>query len=550
MDGKPNFLYKTLPRKHQEQAFYFIYSLFMSGTNYGALLMQQGTGKTKVTIDIASNLYKEGKIDAVLLIAPNGVQDQWRDEQLPMHSPIPYNDLTWSLSPSKKYARELKAFTYERSETIKWFYVNVEAFSKDTHLDVFRTFVERHNCLVVVDESTRIKTPKSARTINVIQGLSKITKERGVVTSMTPLSKYRLILTGTQVTNTPFDLWAMFEFLQHNYFGRDYYSFCGRYGLQIREEHNRYRSVQPNEMESVRKYYKYGKSYEDIARIMQMSESSVKFIVENPGLRVPYKNLDELKDMVAKVSFQVLKKDCLDLPPKTYVKLYVDPSPEQVKIYKDLKRELEAEYGNGLLTVTNSISLLTRLQQVTGGFFPAQVDENGKQLGKPIPILPNPKIGALLDDLDEATEYPIIVVAHFVAEILAIQEALKKKRPELRVEVIYGDVDKATRNEIKERLNRGDLDVLVCNSRTMGTGHNLQASHVQYTFSNDYSSENREQMEDRIHRDGQKSDNVLYKDIIMRKTIDEVIYKALIDKRELLNFMRDKTAHNFLGGSE
>ena len=521
--------------------------------------MQQGVGKTKVAIDIASNLYKYGDsfpggaINAVLLIAPNGVQDQWRDEQLPEHSPIPYTDFTWSNTTGKGYSYALKRFINEAAPAIKWFYVNVEAFSSKSHLDVFKSFVSKHKTLVIVDEATRIKTPTSARTLNVIRGLSNVTTVGKIVTGVLPLSAYRLILTGTQVTNSPFDVWSMFEFLQHNYFGRDFNSFQGRYGLQIRStipgtRRGYFRSIQPSEMESIRKYHAAGKSFDDISRIMAVSESSARFISNNPSLKVPYKNLDELKSLISKVSYQVLKKDCLDLPPKTYEKLYVDPSDDQLRIYKELKKDLEAEYGHGTLSVLNSISLLTRLQQVTGGFFPAQLDEDGKSRTEPIPILPNPKLQALIDDLDEATEYPIIIVAAFVAEIKAIREALKKQRPDLRVEVIYGDVPVAERGQIRERLNNGELDVLVANARTIGTGYNLQKSHVQYYYSNTYSLEEREQMEDRTHRDGQESDNVLYKDIIMRGTIDEKVYSVLRSKRELLDFMRDTTAREFLGG--
>ena len=550
----PNYLYKTLPMQHQEEAFYFVYSLFQRGINYAALLMEMGTGKTKTAIDIASNLYAEKKIDAVMVIAPNGVQSQWQTEQVPEHSPIPYTDFIWSNTASKRYAYELKQFLLIPNNVIKWFYVNVEAFSSKNHLDVFKAFVSKHRTLVIVDEATRIKTPESARTINIIQGLSSITKAGKVVTSVLPISAYRLILTGMQTTNSPFDLWSMFEFLQHNYFGRDYNSFQGRYGLQIRStipgsRRGYFRSIQPSEMQSVRKYVSSGKSLEDVSRIMGISESSAKFIVDNPALKVPYKNLDELKALVSKVSYQVLKKDCLDLPPKTYEKIYVDPSSEQLQIYKDLKKDLEAEYGYATLSVANAISMLVRLQQVTGGFFPAQVDEDGAHLSEPIPILPNPKLNALLANLDEATEYPIIVVAAFVSEIKAIRDALHKHRPDLNVRIIYGKVPVAERNVIREDFDRGEVDVLVGNAVCIGTGFNLQRSHVQYFYSNNYSLEQRSQMEDRTHRKGQKADNVLYKDIIMRGTIDETVYRVLRSKRELLDFMRDKSAVGFLGGA-
>jgi len=54
-------------------------------------------------------------------------------------------------------------------------------------------------------------------------------------------------------------------------------------------------------------------------------------------------------------------------------------------------------------------------------------------------------------------------------------------------------------------------------------------------------------MEDRTHRSGQLSANVLYKDIIMRKTVDELVYSVIQSKRDLLEYMRAKSPGEFLG---
>jgi SNF2 family DNA or RNA helicase len=71
----------------------------------------------------------------------------------------------------------------------------------------------------------------------------------------------------------------------------------------------------------------------------------------------------------------VRKEDCLDLPPKVYERIYVDLSPEQRRIYENLKTELLAEYEDKEISVTNKVALTTRLMQVVGGFFPFMRDE-------------------------------------------------------------------------------------------------------------------------------------------------------------------------------
>jgi len=548
------FKYKTVPYQHQIDAFYKCYPL-----DYFALFPEMGTGKTKIFIDIASNLYLEHKINAVLLIAPNGVHDQWADEQIPTHSCVPYCTFVWKPCNSQQYGRDLEHFMRDKVDGLKWFCVNVEAFSSKSHLDIFRRFLQLNDAFTCIDEATRIKDPDALRTQNIIQGLSNLTKDGKRVISIEPLSKRRAILTGTMVTNAPYNVWSMFEFLQHNYFGRDFYSFKARYGIEVRMVMPRTsraytRNITAGEIHSVRVYASRGMDSEAIARIMKISESSVQYIIDNPKLNAPYKNLNELKDKIATHSFTIRKIDCLDLPPKIYEKVYVDLSEEQKRLYKEMTKELVAQYDDVQLTAANKVTLLCRLQQITGGFFPGhEITMNPETFtydegeAKTEPILPNPKLNALLDNLEECSEYPIIIVARYVNEILMLTTEIKKAYPDLRVEVVYGGVTKAARSAIIDDFKRGDVQFLIGNPSVIGTGFNLQLSHTEYIYSNGYSFEEREQFEDRVHRNGQESSHVVYKDFIARNTVDERIYQVLQNKKDLLEFMRDKSIGEFLG---
>ena len=52
---------------------------------------------------------------------------------------------------------------------------------------------------------------------------------------------------------------------------------------------------------------------------------------------VGYKNLAELSDKIKPFSYRVLKDDCLDLPPKTFMKRVITLSAEQQKVYRQMK---------------------------------------------------------------------------------------------------------------------------------------------------------------------------------------------------------------------
>ena len=58
---------------------------------------------------------------------------------------------------------------------------------------------------------------------------------------------------------------------------------------------------------------------------------------------VGYRNLDELAEKLKVFSYRVLKDECLDLPPKTFMKRIVKLTPAQEKVYKEMKHLALAE---------------------------------------------------------------------------------------------------------------------------------------------------------------------------------------------------------------
>ena len=537
-------IFKTKPYEHQLEAYEKLYD-----KPFGALFHEQGTGKSKAAIDIASNLYLEKKINAVLLIAPNGVQKQWADEQIPEHSPIDTKIQIWNNKSSKIYRRIMEEFILDPVDRLKWFCVNVEVFQTRNHIRRFLEYVINNKTMIIVDECTRIKNPSANRTINILYNLAKVKKHGKKVVGVEPYSLYRLILTGMMVTNSPYDLWAMFEFLNHNYFECNYYAFRIRYGIEVRDTHPGTgrmfnRGMRYDEMKSIHKYYEEGKAISTIAYLMQTSESNVQFVINNPKLLSPYKHLDELKEKIDPVSSIARKEDCLDLPPKIYERLICEMNTEQKRIYKELKKEFLSIYNEHELTVMNKVSLVGRLQQVTGGFFPYR-DENGKARVEQI-MSSNPKMNILKRDLEEAGDEKIIIWARFVAEITLIYFELTKAFPEKRIEMYYGGVRKELRPAIIEDFKKGKINALVINQQTGALGLNLQRSHFHYYYSNSFSIEDRLQSEDRSHRIGQTSP-VLYKDIIMENSVDEKVYQVLQAKKSLIDYFRSNTLKSFIG---
>jgi len=400
---------------------------------------------------------------------------------------------------------------------------------------------------VLVHNCQSISNPSANRTRNLTYGLGDLVLSGKRIVAAKPLSVYRAALTGTPTANSPFSVWSMAEFLQHNLFGLTYSAFCARYGLQrtdyvpnTAKQFRRALSLQ--EMQRIRQNHEKGIAPVSTCAYFSITNDDYLYVVKHPDIQVPYKNLPELKETMRTFAFTRRKEDCLSLPPKIYTHLTVDMTPEQKEAYTTLAKDLVAEYAGKELSVLNKISLVTRLSQIAGGFFPSNDGEPAQAIGR------NPKITALLTDLEDVQDYPVIVLTRFVAEAKAVADALHKKYPELVTELIYGEVDGATRSDIIERFKAGEVAFLVATIRTIGVGFNLQRAALTYYFSNSYSLVDREQSEDRTHRVGQEAESVVYKDILARGTIDERVYEVLYGKKDLAAYMQDMTLEDFIGG--
>jgi SNF2 family DNA or RNA helicase len=314
------------------------------------------------------------------------------------------------------------------------------------------------------------------------------------------------------------------------------------------------RSIRPEEITSIRKQYGEGVSTIELSAKFNISESNVQYIVSHSDIMSGFKNLDELKQKIASHCYIVTKEQCLDLPKKVYEKMFVEMSAEQKRVYNELKKDMLTRYADKELTVTNKMVLVGRLQQITGGFFPYQdiyIDEFGeerrlKKESKAIMISgSNPKLNALVSDLDEIGDEQLIIWCRFIAEIKSITEYFKAKLPNISVGAYFGGVTRTERGWVIEKFKAKKLRVLIANPRTAGIGLNLQVAHLCYYFSNDFSLENRKQSEDRIHRIPQTSVCV-YKDILCKDTIDEKVHAVLEEKNNLLGYFRETSLVDIL----
>ena len=479
-----DYKYKTKPYQHQHDV------LMLSWDKESwAYFMEMGTGKSKVCIDNAAMLRERGEIDTFIVVAPKGVYRNWANLEIPAHMPDRVRDdslmAIWRPTPPRALKQDLLSFM-EPAKNFRILVMNIEALSTVKGQKFLVGVLKASQALLAVDESTAIKSPKASRT----KALIKISE----------LAKYKRILTGFPVTQSPMDLWAQCRFLDKTFLGD-----CGD------------------------NYFQYQYRY---AVMKKQSVGTHSF-----NRVVGYRNLEELSGFLKNFSSRVMKEECLDLPAKIYTQRSVTLSGDQVRIYDELKKYALAHIEDEeFMTANNVMTQLLRMQQVLSGH--TKVDS-----GEMIEIKDN-RLNELMDCLEEV-EGKAIIWSRFRYDVKRITEALSKKYGPRSTVNYFGDTSDEARSTAIENFQEGDTRFFVGNPQTGGYGITLTAAQTVIYFANSFDLAIRMQSEDRAHRIGQ-TEHVNYIDLISEGTIDEQIVKALRNKMDIASVVMGEELKEWL----
>ena len=466
------------PFKHQRDAVAACHNTDMN--NY-AYLMEMGTGKTLTALIDLLLLNNKDIVDSAVVLAPKSVYRNWMKEiNTFISGDYDYKVNTWEPSMIDPYTKEHlstdKFFRLAKETKLHIFLMNIESLSTPKGLKFLNVFLhsrDKSKTMMIVDESTTIKTHTAKRTKNLI----KITKDIG----------YKRILTGTPVTKSPLDIYTQFAFLDPKILGQtNYYAFRARY-----------------------------------AKIVNRPTSGGR----NFPLITGYQRLEELEEKIYTHAFRVKKEECTDLPEKIYMKRFIPMSEKQLVAYESLRRNAMFIFNDNTTTSVNRLSQIVKLHQVCCGF---TINDDGE-----VHDVPNKRYDELLNVLEE-TDGKVIIWANYRHNIETITKKLKDKYGDTSAAAFYGDTDNQVRMDLVQNFqDEGhDLTYLVANPKTGGYGITLTASHTVVYFSNNYDLEIRLQSEDRAHRIGQKN-KVTYVDFVCKGTVDEKILTALKNKVDI-----------------
>lgn len=459
---------KVTPYDHQQKAYEFTCGLFgltpsAVHSRGAALLMEMGTGKTLTTIGVAGTMFQRELIKRLLIVAPLSITGVWREE-FEKFADFPYTLTVLTGSGEKKKA----ALKNLRGSGLQVVVINYESCWR-----LEKELLKWQPDMIAADEGHKIKTHNTSA--------SKALHRLGAK------AKYRILLTGTPVTNKAMDIFSQYKFLNPAIYGQSFYTFRSKYFNMV--GYGQHTPVMKGDME------------EEFTRRMHS------------------------------VAFRATKAECLDLPETTDIIRTVELEPSVLKLYKDLVDESIAQLNNGEeVTTTNVLTRLLRLSQLTGGFISGDDGQKVEQVSKA-------KLEVLEDIIDSMQQEgrKLVIIARFVPEIQAICKLLEKKG--IQHSLIMGGV-KDRDLQVSQFQNDPEVTVFLGQVATAGMGITLTAASTMVFYSVDYSMSNYEQTRARIHRAGQKHP-CTYIHLVADKTVDSKVMTALKDKADFAKSLVD-----------
>ena len=457
---------KATPYEHQKKAFAFACDKFGVFDNQlksrgTALLMEMGTGKTIVSIAVFGCMYQYGKINRVLVVAPLSILGVWEEEF------AKFADFPYSLAILKgTVAKKKEQLTKLPEEGLQVVVVNYESAWR-----LEKELLAYNPDLVIADEAHKLKENRSKQS----QGMQHIGDK----------AKYKLLLTGTVITNRELDVFSQYRFLNPQIFGMSFYAFCNR-------------------------YFDMG-GYGNHTLIFRKW------------------TMDDFLKKLHSVAFRVTKAECLNLPEITEEVRTVELEKDAAKIYDSIETDSYVKMGKSEVTTANILTRMLRLSQLTGGHL---TDDDGV-----VNAVSNAKLNALSDIIDTviAENKKIVVMARFVPELDDIQELLEEKK--IGYAVVRGRV-KDRNSEIHRFQYDEKCRVFVGQIATGGPGITLTAASTMVFYSLDYSMLNFEQAKARIHRAGQM-EKCHYIYLVGKDTIDSKVLDVLCKKINLAKMLAD-----------
>ena len=478
-----DFHFKTKPFEHQIEGF-------MYGLNHDKWLLadEQGLGKTKQIIDIAVEKKQSlGYKHCLIICGVNGLKWNWKneiethsDEQCHILGQRVRRDGKLVVDGNKEKLADVLRLRHSATgspDALQDYFIvtNVETFRDEKIVaEIVKLTQSGDINMIAFDECHKAKDHTSQQG----KGILKVHADTMIA------------MTGTPIMNQPLDLYMILKWLGYEthafYSFRNHYCVMGGFG-----------------------------GYEVVG----------------------YRYLDELQERLNEIMLRRLKEDVLDLPEKLYVDEFVEMTPKQAQIYKEVSAEIKSNIDK-ISNASNPLAELIRMRQATGytGILSSVVTESAK-----------------LDRMEELVEEArsngkkVVIFSNWTQITDVVFERLHKK---YKVGQITGDTKDSERQAVVFQFQDtkdnaalhgreyNGIDVLIGTIGAMGTGLTLTAGTVEIFLDEPWNDALKKQAEDRCHRIGQTNNITIYT-LLCKNTIDERVHELVLKKGKISSAIVD-----------
>lgn len=415
--------------------------------DYAAIFHEQGLGKTKIAIDLLLYWIKRTSIDTVLIVTKKQLVANWLRE-------FENHTLIHPAILDTNRNRNYDVFCGPARVVITNFEILV------TEKERFQLYLNTRNVAIIIDESTKLKNPKSKLTQTFFD--------------LSTSFKKRVIMTGTPIANRPYDIWAQIYFLdQGESLGTDFQKFKREVDLSNKLANDK-----------------------DLQQIFEEKVSDIYNHIKKFSVR------------------ETKSSGIVHLPDKVYINEVTEFLPKQRELYNQICEELEIEvvkYGEKIFDDSSAIvKRLLRLVQVVSN--PKLVDESyNEESAKEILL---DKILCTILDKNEKC----IVWSNFIENI----NFFSRKYRRYGTAKIHGKLTIEERNKAVDFFRSDECKILFATPASAKEGLTLtMANHVIF-YDRGFSLDDYLQAQDRIHRISQKRTCYVH-NVIIKGSIDEWI---------------------------
>lgn len=448
IEPKTDLKYEDLP--YQKEAFEKIKQL-----DYSAIFLEQGLGKTKIAIDLIAFWLNYKIVDTILVITKKTLIENWKNE-FERHSY--FHPAILTNNKANNY--------YVFNGPYRVILTNFEIIQVE--LSRFKLFLETREVAIIIDESAKIKNPES-----------KLTR---CFFELSDLFAKKVIMTGTPVSNRPYDIWSQIYFLDK--------------GKSLGSDFNKFKK----DTELLNSFDKESKARSDF-------ESSISSIYD----KISDFSVRETKD-----------SGIISLPPKIYKTILTNFEPEQKEMYDSVCNDaLLFILKDGEFDIDDSeaiIKRLTRLIQITSN--PRLISDSYCQYpGKLIPL--KELVNSIVSNNEKC-----IIWTNYIQNVEWLSHELSEYSPVK----IHGSMDMESRNKSVYDFKNSDANkILIATPAAAKEGLTLTVANHSIFYDRSLSLDDYLQAQDRIHRISQTKECYIY-NIQINHSIDQWIDKLIASK--------------------